>query len=59
MATDRRIECMILNDEEVAGERVNIVETEFPNEYLKMAYIIISGTKYINKGFTSGSPEKP
>ena len=59
MATDKQIECMKVDEKEVAGERVNIVETEFPNEYLKMAYIIISGTKYINKGFTSGSPEKP
>ena len=59
MATDRRSECMILNDEEVAGEQMCIVAAEFPNEYSKMAYIIISGTKYINKGFTSGSPEKP
>lgn len=59
MATDKQIECMKVDEKEVAGERVNIVETEFPPELSTFRSITASGVKYINKNFTfSGSQEK-
>ena len=58
MATYKQLECMMIDDKEVAGERIRIIETEFPPEFSQMEFIVIQGTKYINKRFTSGSQEK-
>ena len=60
MATEKQIESMVTEDDEVAMERLQIVETEFPPELHSSRSIIAGGVKYINKNFTfSDFQEKP
>lgn len=47
-------------EEGVAGEReYTVIKTDFPTDYSKVEHIIISGTMYVNRKFTSGSPKTP
>lgn len=48
MATEKQIESMVTEDDEVAMERLQIVETEFPPELHSFRSIIAGGVKYIN-----------
>lgn len=52
VATKNQIECTIIENREVAGERLRIIETEFPPELYSFKSIIAGGVKYINKNFT-------
>lgn len=59
MIADKQVECMTIDDKEVAGERLRVVKTEFPPELSTFRSITASGVKYINKNFTfSGFQEK-
>lgn len=54
MATDKRIECMKVDEEGVAVERVHV---EFPQKFAYIKEMTINGITYINDIMTGADGE--